>query len=88
MAKCMYCGYGENAGSYCSKSPSSKCVVINEGHCSYCGIAQTGGGASCIKSPTAHHVVPNSGKCSYCGRPGLGSSCVKSPTGKCCANQY
>ena len=45
MAKCMYCGYGENAGSYCSKSPSSKCVVINEGHCSYCGIAQTGGGA-------------------------------------------
>jgi hypothetical protein len=88
MAKCMYCGYGVNAGSYCSKSPSSKCVVINEGHCSYCGIAQTGGGASCIKSPTAHHVVPNSGKCSYCGRPGLGSSCVKSPTGKCCANQY
>ena len=88
MAKCMYCGYGENAGSYCSKSPSSKCVVIKEGHCSYCGIAQTGGGASCIKSPTAHHVVPNSGKCSYCGRPGLGSSCVKSPTGKCCANQY
>jgi len=88
MAKCMYCGYGENAGSYCSKSPSSKCVVIKEGHCSYCGIAQTGGGASCIKSPTAHHVVPNSGKCSYCGRPGLGSSCVKSPTGKCNANHY
>ena len=88
MAKCMYCGYGANAGSFCSKSPSSKCVVINEGHCSYCGIAQTGGGASCIKSPTAHHVVPNSGKCSYCGRPGLGSSCVKSPIGKCCANQY
>jgi hypothetical protein len=88
MAKCMYCGYGENAGSYCSKSPSSKCVVINEGHCSYCGIAQTSGGGSCIKSPTDRHVVPKAGKCSYCGQAGLGSSCVKSPTGKCCANQY
>jgi len=88
MAKCMYCGYGENAGSYCSKSPSNKCVVINEGQCSYCGIAQTSGGGSCLKSPTDRHIVPKAGKCSYCGQAGLGSSCVKSPTGKCCANQY
>ena len=84
----MYCGHGEHAGSSCPKGPSGKCVVIHEGHCSYCGIAQASGGGSCVKSPTNRHVVPKVGKCSYCGQPGLGSSCVKSPTGRCSANQY
>ena len=87
MSKCIYCGHGQNAGSYCAKSPIGKCVVVNEGKCSYCGLAK-GGGDFCAKSPNSKCVVPKAGKCSYCGQAQIGSSCSKSPTGNCNAAQY
>jgi hypothetical protein len=85
MANCIYCGGGP-VGTSCSKSPSGKCVVIQEGKCSYCGSGLVG--TSCSKSPTKKCIVPKAGKCSYCGSGLIGTSCFRSPSGKCACVQY
>jgi len=77
--KCIFCG-GSHVGRYCKKSPTKRCIVLQEGKCSYCGGSHEGN--YCNYSPTKKCIVPHSAKCSLCNGS-RSTFCNNNPHNKC-----